>query len=362
MHPEAIERAGPSGPVRHLEPATGFGGAPTRPEERGPGSVALVLGGGGVIGLAYHAAVLAALETDLRWDPRTADLVIGTSAGSLIGALLRRGIPALDLASLAVGAQAEVLSDELVQALTERPEMPPYRLFDGRLPRLPDLGLVAAWLRRPWRFDPVMAAVAVLPDGNLDFAEQTAAARQAIGDEWPDGDLWVCTVEHRTLARRVFGRPPLTGAPLGAAVSASCAVPGYFAPVEIGGSTYVDGGVRSATNADLLCRTDTRLAIIVSPMTGTGLARAGREAALRRYVRRGLARERAQLERAGIEPVVIEPGPDVIRVLGLDFMNDERLDLITHEAFRDTARQIDERDLRTTFARALRPAGSRAVA
>src|SRR6478672_1884140 len=68
--------------------------------------VGLVLGGGGAVGAAYHAGALAALEHDLGWDARNADVILGTSAGSLVGALLRLGVPATDLAALTVGAPA----------------------------------------------------------------------------------------------------------------------------------------------------------------------------------------------------------------------------------------------------------------
>ena len=59
--------------------------------------VGLVLGAGGVVGQAYHAGVLAALERELGWDPRSADVVVGSSAGSITGTLLRLGVTAGDL-------------------------------------------------------------------------------------------------------------------------------------------------------------------------------------------------------------------------------------------------------------------------
>ena len=55
------------------------------------GRIGLVLGAGGVIGHAFHAGVLAALADDTGWDPRRADVIVGTSAGSIAGALLRAG-------------------------------------------------------------------------------------------------------------------------------------------------------------------------------------------------------------------------------------------------------------------------------
>lgn len=70
-----------------------------------PSGVGLVLGGGGVTGMAFHAGVLAALQHDLGWDPNRADVVIGTSAGSVVGALLRNGASTEDLAAWGTGAR-----------------------------------------------------------------------------------------------------------------------------------------------------------------------------------------------------------------------------------------------------------------
>jgi NTE family protein len=65
--------------------------------------VGLVLGAGGVVGQAYQAGVLAGLEREAAWDPRDAELIVGTSAGSVTGAALRVGVPATDLAAMGVG-------------------------------------------------------------------------------------------------------------------------------------------------------------------------------------------------------------------------------------------------------------------
>ena len=90
--------------------------------------IGLVLDAGGTVGQAYHAGVLAALEHDLGWDPRTADVVLGTSAGSVTGTLLKLGVPPSDLAAWAVQAPLSVESGEAHQWLNgERPEFPPFR-------------------------------------------------------------------------------------------------------------------------------------------------------------------------------------------------------------------------------------------
>jgi len=312
--------------------------------------VGLVLGAGGVTGLAYHAAALAVIDHDLGWDPRSAEVVTGTSAGSVVGALLRRGIPGSDLAAIAVGSEPTASPPALVRALRDRTELPPMdlRSLMGR-PRLPTRALIEAWLRRPWRIDPVTALASVIPDGRLDMVEHASALDELLGSPWPDDDLWICAVRQSDLRRVVLGRD--SEAPLAAAVAASCAIPGYFRPVEIGAESYIDGGVRSPTNADILRRSTTLdLAIIVSPMSGRDLGRLGAGNVVRRHARAKLDGERKRLHAAGIPTVVIQPGPEVIEILGSDFMSDARADEIVSAAFLDTGEQLRAPMVRTLLA------------
>src|SRR5688572_7228447 len=118
--------------------------------------VGLVLGAGGVAGQAYHAGVLAALEHDLGWDPRTADVIVGTSAGSVTGTLLRLGMKAEDLAAAAVEAPLSIDAEQMLGALgDERPEFPPFGFGDLFRPwRLPSPALIARMLRRPFAIRP----------------------------------------------------------------------------------------------------------------------------------------------------------------------------------------------------------------
>ena len=311
--------------------------------------VGLVLGGGGVIGLAYHAAALAAIELDLAWDPRSADLIVGTSAGAVIGGLLRRGVPASDLSATAVGADARESPPGTAEALRERPEFPPLRLGTFlRRPRLPSPALVLASARRPWRVDPLAALVSVLPDGSLDLADHATALHRVLGDTWPAEDLWVCAIRQDDLRRVVFGRDAKPS--LAQAVTASCAVPGYFQPVSIDGQTYVDGGVHAPPNAGALRRSELDLVIIVSPMSGRDLGYVGLGNAVRRRVRRRVEAERRRLREAGIPSVLLEPGPEVIDALGSDYMTSANVSAIVRTAFLDTGEQLSAPITRTLLA------------
>ena len=114
--------------------------------------VGLVLGAGGIAGQAFHAGVLAALEADLGWDPRRADVIVGTSAGSITATLLRGGVPASDLAAWTLRAPLS-LEGHLLEELfgSEFPELEPLRASHLlRRPSLPGPALVRRLALRPW--------------------------------------------------------------------------------------------------------------------------------------------------------------------------------------------------------------------
>jgi NTE family protein len=312
-----------------------------------PLRVGLVLGGGGVVGLAYHAAALTALEHDLGWDARDADIIVGTSAGSIVAGLLRQGVPPSDLSARAVGVEPSGSPLHLTHGLAD-PALPPWQVRAFlRRPRLPGPALLASWARRPWRLDPVGAALGLLADGQVEATGHAVQLDAALGARWPEAATWICAVRQRDQRRVVFGR---TVRPRPAqAVLASCAVPGYLAPVTINGTRYVDGGVHSPTNAAVVADQDLDLAIIVSPMTGRS-PHPGIDSWIRRYARGKLGPERREIERRGTPTVVLEPGPDVTRLLSGDFMDTTRLRRIVSAAFLDTGAQLVAPHTRTLLA------------
>ena len=231
-------------------------------------SVGLVLGAGGVVGHAYHAGTLATIAEVTGWDPRTAAVIVGTSAGSGVGATLRAGLAARDFAARITG---EPLSSEgaalleghgaAAAAAASRPQvggrMRVPRGADAAGPRsrravaVPSRkGTCRARARRPRPHD---------GDGRSDApAPQGAVARRP---------LWICALRLSDGARVVFGRDPAPEPDVGTAVEASSAIPGFFAPVVIDGERYVDGGAHSPTNADLVARIGLDLVVVLSPMS-----------------------------------------------------------------------------------------------
>src|SRR3954451_12671639 len=125
---------------------------------RRPLRIGLVLGGGGLVGLAYYAAALTALEHDLGWDARDAEIVVGTSAGSIVAGLLRQGVPPSDLAARAVGIEPPGSPLHLTSGLSD-PALPAWQIRSMlRPPRLPGPAMLASWARSPWRLAPVGGA------------------------------------------------------------------------------------------------------------------------------------------------------------------------------------------------------------
>jgi NTE family protein len=298
--------------------------------------VGLVLGGGGVVGQAYHSGVLAVLEHDFGFDARTADVIVGTSAGSITGALLRLGVSAEDLAAWTVKAPLSGDDDVLRQmAATTVPELAPFKPWEAaRRPlRLPGRHMLARALSHPVRFRPMAAGMALMAPGRHDILEQLAALRDLEGPRWPQPDLWICAVRQDDGRRVVFGRPGAPAAPIHLAVGASCAVPGYFAPVRIGRHSYVDGGVHSPTNAGVLRGQQLDVAIVVAPMSGFAGWRPGVFAAVRRYSDRLLRREVRALEAEGVRTVVFAPGAREQEAMGNDMMAREGLDEVIQQSF-----------------------------
>jgi NTE family protein len=316
--------------------------------------VGLVLGAGGVVGQAYHAGVLAALEHDYGWDPRSAEVIIGTSAGSITGALLRNGVPASELAAWTVRSP---LTDEgrVLEEMfgTSHPDLAPLRPLSMllRRPSLPHPGMVLDAIRSPRDFRPLRAALSLVGPGPFDIVEQLAALDGA--DSWPSDDLWITTVRRRDGKHVVFGRDGAPEAPLHLAVSASCAVPGYFAPVRIGRHSYVDGGAHSPTSADLLKDRDLDLVIVVSPMSGPAALPHDIYGASRWHSARLATREVRALRNNGTPVVVFRPGRAEQQAMGNDFLSAERVDRIVQESFIRTGAYAARAGLRDVLTPAL---------
>jgi NTE family protein len=285
-------------------------------------SVGVVLGAGGVVGAAYHAGVLTALA-EAGFDARDAGIIVGTSAGSGVGATLRAGFPPVDLAPRALG---QPISDEAV-ALVGHTGPPPVIELRPRTPSRPPLPSSPRLLLHTGRH-PAKALTGMLPAGTISgdpIGERIAALYG--GRQWPARPLWVCAVDLDHGDRVVFGRDAVT-APVGIAVQASSAIPGVFSPVTHAGRRFVDGGVHSPTNADLLAGAGFDLVVVVSPMSVVSSDRgAGRDRwqlGLRLLHARQLAKEIGRLRAAGVETLTFQPTAADLAAMGRNAMDPER--------------------------------------
>lgn len=198
------------------------------------GQRALVLGGGGLSGIAWETGVLAGLAA-AGADVTTADFVLGTSAGATVAAQLGSGLP--------------------LAGLFERQTVP--ALQSAEL--TPDIGrvieLMESWEQLPLEYPDPAELRREVGQRALAAATVPEAERRAViagrlpRHSWPSRKLAVVAVEAHTGDLRVFDKD--SGADLVDAVTASCAIPGIWPPVTIGAGRYVDGGTRSAVNADL---------------------------------------------------------------------------------------------------------------
>src|SRR5687768_10821746 len=128
--------------------------------------VGLVLGAGGATGAAFHAGTLLALEHDIGWDPRTADVIVGSSAGSIVGALLRAGLTTDDLSAWGVSADARP-DGRASRRVLDRLDQTPYRIAPPLRVPLPSGTLLKSALR-PSGFRPHTALMSMLPHGWID--------------------------------------------------------------------------------------------------------------------------------------------------------------------------------------------------
>jgi len=225
---------------------------------------ALVLGGGGITGIAWMLGILKGLR-DAGLDLTGADTVVGTSAGSVVGAQVTSSH---DLDELYAG-QLEPPDHEIGAGLGLR------EIAAMAVPAL----IPGSPRKRRRRVG--KAALRAHPDGGAQQRIEVIRSRIQVED-WPDRDLRITAVDAENGRFTVFDKEG--PADIVHAVAASCAVPVVWPPVTIAGTPYIDGGVRSPANADLAADAD---AVVVLAPLARGLSKAGSaEAQVRRLARR----------------------------------------------------------------------------
>jgi NTE family protein len=275
----------------------------------------LVLGGGGILGEAWMNAVLAGIEDASGFDARECEGYIGTSAGSIVAAALAGGKSPGDR----LGSLPEPPAQEDPDEPTDEPSLAARAVRSGVATAAAPVAALALPTIAPGGALVRRLALSRVPPGKRSLGG-LGAQIDSLGAHF-DGRLSVSAVDLESGRRVTFGQPDAPDATVGQAVEASCAIPGYFRPVAIGGRSYVDGGAWSPTNMDaasvsrgtqVLCLnpTGSMAHSFTSAMGAIGLAS------------RSLARlEALVLERRGARVEIVAPDEGSLEAIGPNLMD-----------------------------------------
>ncbi|HEY8004615.1 MAG TPA: patatin-like phospholipase family protein, partial [Phenylobacterium sp.] len=257
------------------------------------GSRALVLGGGGPVGIAWESGLVAGLAQN-GVDLGRADFTMGTSAGSFVGA------------RLALGADARTFADAIIADRIPGEERPPGQTAPRDRPP-PDLSklmqLMAeaqGGLRNPAEARAEIGAFALAAETMTEdeFIASFGRSFASLADAaWPERDFACTAVDAETGAFQLWTKA--SGVGVVRAVASSCSVPGVYPPVTLNGRRYIDGGMRSSTNADMAVGHEVVLVVAVRAGAAGG--------ALGERIAQRFAEEIDTLKDSGATVVTITP-------------------------------------------------------
>ena len=321
-----------------------------RTKNRQPGQkrrVGLVLGAGGILGGAWMVGGLAALHRVMGWDPRQADYFLGTSAGAVFAALLAGGVSPSRLLppSLADAQSAErwILTDLILESSYDSKHwLPGAPLGSWRL-------ALAGFLQplSPWSVLQVLSGIA--PAGRVSPEPIVRTIQSAVAQGWAQHPRCrIVATDYLSGKRVVFGEEGAPEASLAQAVAASCAIPGYFEPVAVNGRRYVDGGLHSFCNLDLLEGMDLDVVICFSTLTSEAWKAGAKPLQRTMQVLLGAAAEQLRgqiqmLSRKGIDVVLLEPTAEDQAAMGSNLMDARRCSSVLEVALDSVARQLRRR-------------------
>ncbi len=291
---------------------------------------------------------LACLQDRLPHAVAEADLIVGTSAGSVLAAALRCGASFEEMTAWQCGDAAGLLGESAVLAARDSALPPLPRLRVGSVP------LAAAGLLRPDRVPPWVGAAAWLPQGRgrheavrslvtvLHGRHHHPVCGDGTPPGWADGRTWIAAVDYDSGQRVLFGREGAPQASLADAVVASCSVPGWYQPAEIGGHRYVDGGVRSLTSLGVLRETDVDDIYVLAPLAGTRSVRPllphlRVERRLRQVITGILLSQGKMLAARGKRVTIVTPDAQDLAAMGVNPMDPRRRTAVLETSFRTTA-------------------------
>jgi NTE family protein len=322
--------------------------------------IGLVLGAGGVLGAAWMTGALVRLQERLPGPVAGVDLMVGTSAGSVLAAALRCRASLPEITAWQRGDATGELSESAALAAQDGPLPPLPYPRPGSLP----LAYAALTLQVP----PWVGASGWLPHGrgqhtalrSLVSAMHARHHRErrpgdAAPSHWVDGRTWIAAMDYDTGRRVLFGQPGAPPAALTDAVVASCSIPGWYTPAVIGGRRYVDGGIRSATSLGVLRGADVNEIYVLAPMASTEPDHPLRpdlrlERRLRQLITRALVRQAKLLRAEGKHVTIMTPGPSDLAVMGANLMDGSRRQAVLDQSLRTSAGALASLGLQSQVA------------
>jgi NTE family protein len=307
----------------------------------------LVLGGGGVLGAAWMVGALAALQDEIGMDARDFDALVGTSAGSVLAALLGAGVSVVDLVNHQRGDRLE--SGRLAGFHFDYEKATGGDRPTRARPGLGSRELLIHNARQLHQLPPTAVLSAFLPEGRGNLDAVGALISHVAPEGWvPREGVVVVALDYDTGKRVPFGRPGVS-ATLPEAVMASCAIPGWYPPVVIGEHRYIDGGAWSSTNLDLLAGQGLDEVFVLAPQTtfdadaptqwATRLERQWRSRVTRRVLR-----EASTVHHQGTEVTILGPGREDLEAMGGNLMDLSRRPLVIETSLRTSAVALRDPD------------------
>jgi NTE family protein len=311
--------------------------------------VGLVLGAGGVVGASWLIGALDALEAETGWRAVDAERIVGTSAGAVVGALAAGGIASEYMSAYAAGRALEGFAEaeSRADALSGRLPGTEYHLQRALPPIGPGSWRLALNTMRHLRsHSPATVLAGWLPRGFISTAPIHALVEGFVRGRWPDHpSYWAVAADYSSGKRVAFGRDDAPKAGVAEAVAASCAIPGFYHPGKVAGRRYVDGGICSTSNLDLLCGADLDLVVCLNPMSSVAPVAGGSPAdrfarLMRAAAGRRLGHEARKLRAEGTEVLILQPGREDCALMGLNLMSGSRRIQVMEQARKSVAREL----------------------
>jgi NTE family protein len=303
------------------------------------------------MGGAWLTGGLEAIAQETGWDPAEAEYIVGTSAGSMMGGLLASGVTPWFMVAHSKGDSFEGLTgaDGRPASTADRAAGATFRLHKGAPPIGPgSWRLIANSFTSPMDHRPTALFAGWLPRGFISTDPLKDTIRRVAPTGWADHpNLWIVACDYATGRRVAFGRADAPDADLADAVAASCAIPGFYHPVTIGGRRYVDGGLWSTSNLDILRNERLDLVICLNPTSSLHPPLAWNPAeriaaATRGLSGRRLGSEAKKLRAKGTGVVLIQPTSEDHEVMGPNLMSRRNRNPVIETAIRTVGEQLRE--------------------